>query len=64
MDNGRKPDARVTMRIPADAACVALLRTATAGHATRLDLALDDIEARLGPNGSGAISMSGRGDAG
>jgi hypothetical protein len=52
------------MRIPADAACVALLRTATAGHATRLDLALDDIEARLGPNGSGAISMSGRGDAG
>jgi hypothetical protein len=63
MDNGRKPDARVTIRIPADAACVALLRTA-AGHATRLDLALDDIEARLGPNGSGAISMSGRGDAG
>jgi serine/threonine-protein kinase RsbW len=34
----------VELRIPADSACLAVLRTATAGLAARLDFTLDDIE--------------------
>src|SRR4051795_1202838 len=37
-----KPD--VELRIPADSAYLAVLRTATAGLAARLDFTLDDIE--------------------
>jgi serine/threonine-protein kinase RsbW len=44
MDNGRGPDARVTMQVPADSAYIAVLRTTTAGLAARLDFTLDDIE--------------------
>ena len=35
---------RVELRVPADAAYLAVLRTATAGLAARLDLTLDEIE--------------------
>jgi serine/threonine-protein kinase RsbW len=38
----RRPD--VELRIPADSAYLAVLRTATAGLAARLDFTLDDIE--------------------
>ena len=38
----RQPD--VELRIPADSAYLAVLRTATAGLAARLDFTLDDIE--------------------
>lgn len=39
---GSQPD--VELRIPADSAFLAVLRTATAGLAARLDFTLDDIE--------------------
>jgi serine/threonine-protein kinase RsbW len=39
---GKSPD--VELRIPADSAYLAVLRTATAGLAARLDFTLDDIE--------------------
>jgi serine/threonine-protein kinase RsbW len=39
---GTQPD--VELRIPADSAFLAVLRTATAGLAARLDFTLDDIE--------------------
>ena len=40
--SGSTPD--VELRIPADSAFLAVLRTATAGLAARLDFTLDDIE--------------------
>jgi serine/threonine-protein kinase RsbW len=44
MDDGRRPADRVTVQVPADSAYIAVLRTTTAGLATRLDLTLDAIE--------------------
>jgi serine/threonine-protein kinase RsbW len=44
MDNDRGPEARVTMQVPADSAYIAVLRTTTAGLASRLDFTVDDIE--------------------
>jgi serine/threonine-protein kinase RsbW len=44
MDNGRGPDVRVTMQVPADSAYMAVLRTTTAGLASRLDFTFDDID--------------------
>ncbi|MGH3509883.1 MAG: anti-sigma factor [Nocardioidaceae bacterium] len=38
----RRPD--IELRLPADSAYLAILRTATAGLAARLDFTLDDIE--------------------
>ena len=44
--SGRSADARdvVELRLPADAAYLSVLRTATAGLAARLDFTLDEIE--------------------
>jgi serine/threonine-protein kinase RsbW len=38
------PSDRIVLRVPADPAYLAVLRTATAGLAARLDLTLDEIE--------------------
>ena len=43
-DTVGSPADRVELRVPADPAYLAVLRTATAGLAARLDLTLDEIE--------------------
>ncbi|SDQ08592.1 ATP-binding protein [Quadrisphaera sp. DSM 44207] len=43
-DGSSTPADRVELRVPADPAYLAVLRTATAGLAARLDLTLDEIE--------------------
>ena len=43
-DAAGSPADRVELRVPADPAYLAVLRTATAGLAARLDLTLDEIE--------------------
>ena len=42
--SGTMPRDTVTLRLPADSAYLAVLRTAAAGLASRLDFTLDDIE--------------------
>ena len=44
MDAAAPTRADVSLRVPADGAFLAVLRTATAGLAARLDFTLDDIE--------------------
>ena len=43
-DHGKRTGERVELRLPADSAYLAVLRTAAAGLAARLDFTLDEIE--------------------
>lgn len=55
----------VDLRVPADPAYLAMVRTATAGLATRLDLTLDEIEdLRIAVDEACSLLLQGRAHAG
>ncbi len=55
----------IDLRVPADPAYLAVIRTATAGVAMRLDLTLDEIEdLRIAVDEACALLLDGQGEAG